>query len=270
MKGKSFTAFYKTCLKVLSVIAIVVLAKTTIERIHWVAISELNFHDVFWGIFFCVFNAITILCFAFLFFFPDKLPLYAMVSLIYGLANILNSKQNGEVGIGFSMLLLFFLSLWVQGFFKTHRKLKICLSIVFFILILLCNLFFGFKVFESILIYVLGYCLIFFVIILMFSKYQIESTHSILGRKILDLRKYVADGTLSDRDVKWLKQILNNEKYSSIAKESAVAEGTMRNKMRAIFKIIGVTDRKQFLTIYTDALVITTQEEFQAWKDTLI
>ena len=107
-------------------------------------------------------------------------------------------------------------------------------------------------------------------IILIFAKYQLESKHSILGRKILDLRKYMTDGSLNDRDVVWLKMILNGDKYSAIANETSVAEGTMRNRIREVFKILGVTDKKQFITIYDEALVITTQEEFQAWKDTLV
>ena len=104
----------------------------------------------------------------------------------------------------------------------------------------------------------------------MLTKHFIESKHSIMGRKILDLRKYISDGSLNDRDVVWLKMILNRDKYSAIANQTSVAEGTMRNRIREVFKIIGVTDKKQFLTIYDEALVITTQEEFQAWKDTLV
>ncbi|MBO4321049.1 MAG: hypothetical protein J5857_11350 [Treponema sp.] len=135
---------------------------------------------------------------------------------------------------------------------------------------MLTNLRFGFEVFISSFCHVIGYTLIFSVIILMFVKFILEEKHSIMGQKILDLRKPVSEGLIKDRDVKWLKQILNGDKYSAIAIESAVSDGTMRNRIREVFKIIGVTDKKQFTSIYSDALVISTQEEFQSWKDTLV
>ncbi len=132
-------------------------------------------------------------------------------------------------------------------------------------------LLYNINVFERVLRYILGYSLIFAVIILMISKFFIESKYSTLsGRKILDLRDKISNGLLKERDIKWLKQILNGEKYSVIARESAVSDGTMRNRIMEVFKIIGTSDKKQFIAIYSDALIISTKEEFQAWKDTLV
>ena len=191
-----------------------------------------------------------------------------MISIAYAIPNLLSDPQN--VGIGFFMFILVVISLYVQDFFKKWRKTKICCISICFIFIMFLNLLYGFEIFEEKLFDVIGYSLILLVIIFILVKYQLDSNYSIMGRKILDLRKYLSSGTLNDRDVVWLKMILNGDKYSVIARETSVAEGTMRNRIREVFKILGVSDKKQFVTIYDEALVITTQEEFQAWKDTLI
>ncbi len=264
MKAKSFSILYKSAIKVLSIVAIVVLVRGTVWNIFTFYEQPRNFS----ALFFIVLNILTALCFVFLYFRPDKLSLFAMISIVYSIPNLIAKQEN--VGIGYFMFMLFVMSLYVLNFFKRWKRTKICCVCVCFIFIMLVNLIHGFELFEEKFFDVLGYSIILLVIILMLLKYQLESKHSVLGHKILDLRKHIEDGSISDRDVKWLKQILNREKYSSIANESAVADGTMRNRIREVFKIIGVTDKRQFVTIYDEALVITTQEEFQAWKDTLV
>lgn len=265
----TFSSFYRLILRILSVVAIITLLYGAIRNFIYLkdTMGTLTRHIFFSSLFFAILNIITVVCFFILLFRPDKLAPLSMVSIFYGIPNLID---NGDVAIGYFMLILFCLSLFVQGFFKKRIAFKICLMLICFIALMFTNLRFGFHAFLDSFVYVIGYTLIFFVIILMFTKYQLEYNHSIIGQKLLDLRKPVAEGLLKARDVKWLKQILNGDKYSAIASESAVSDGTMRNRIREVFKVIGVTDRKQFLTIYDGAIVITTQQEFEEWKNTLV
>ena len=264
MKKISFSSFYEKTVRILSSVAIIVLLRGAIWNIIALKQTPKTIEDIA----FTIINLITIFCFGILIIKPNKLSFCALISIVFALPNLL--LKSGNIGIGFFMFVLFIMSLYAQDFFKKWKRTKICCIILSFVLIMLINLIYGFEVFEEKLFDVVGYSLIVLVIILIFTKYQLESKHSIMGRKILDLRKYISDGSLNDRDVMWLKMILNRDKYSAIANQTSVAEGTMRNRIREVFKIIGVTDKKQFLTIYDEALVITTQEEFQAWKDTLV
>lgn len=264
MKTFSFSSFYAKAVRILSFIAIIVLIRGAVQNL--LALKHVPVTP--WIVIFISLNLITAFCFGILLVKPEKLAFCATISIVYAILNLILSPP--DMGIGFFMFILFLVSLYAQDFFKKWKRTKICCIILSFVLIMLINLIYGFEVFEEKLFDVVGYSLIVLVIILIFAKYQLESKHSIMGRKILDLRKYMTDGSLNDRDVMWLKMILNRDKYSAIANQTSVAEGTMRNRIREVFKIIGVTDKKQFLTIYDEALVITTQEEFQAWKDTLV
>ena len=264
MKTKSFLTFYKLSFRFISPIAVIVLIKGIVNQIIDINTINIEFQEKLISYFVIILNTVTASCFILLFFNPDKLPLFSLVSFGYGASNLIAPGSDGEIGIGFSMLLLGFSALWFRGFFKKKKTIKILFFIFLLLLLLVMNLLYNINVFERVLRYILGYSLIFAVIILMISKFFIESKYSTLsGRKILDLRD-------KERDIKWLKQILNGEKYSVIARESAVSDGTMRNRIMEVFKIIGTSDKKQFIAIYSDALIISTKEEFQAWKDTLV
>ncbi len=271
MKTKSFLTFYKLSFRFISPIAVIVLIKGIVNQIIDINTINIEFQEKLISYFVIILNTVTASCFILLFFNPDKLPLFSLVSFGYGASNLIAPGSDGEIGIGFSMLLLGFSALWVRGFFKKKKTIKILFFIFLLLLLLVMNLLYNINVFERVLRYILGYSLIFAVIILMISKFFIESKYSTLsGRKILDLRDKISNGLLKERDIKWLKQILNGEKYSVIARESAVSDGTMRNRIMEVFKIIGTSDKKQFIAIYSDALIISTKEEFQAWKDTLV
>ena len=268
-KNPSFSIIYKHVLRIASIVAIVVLARGIVTNILSIINIDTPNSERPGSIFFCCINTFALVCFVILLIKPDKLTLFSIISFIYGISNLIGT-DGIEVGIGYLMFVLGTVALYVRGFFKNYRRIKICILLILFIAPVVSNIFLGIDVFEKILFYILGYTIILSLTIIILLKYLIESKQAVPGQKILDLRKPVADGLLTERDADWLKKILNGEKYSSIAKESAVAEGTMRNKIRSIFKTINVTDRKQFLAIYDKALVISTQEEFQAWKDTLV
>ncbi|MBO4321050.1 MAG: hypothetical protein J5857_11355 [Treponema sp.] len=115
--GKSkmtFTVFYKIILRVLSIAAIIVLLYGAVTNIICLKESIENRHDFFMRIFFIIANIITAAFFIFLFFKPEKLVPCSMVSIIYAIPNLID---NGSIGIGYFMLILFCLSLYIQGFF---------------------------------------------------------------------------------------------------------------------------------------------------------
>lgn len=65
--------------------------------------------------------------------------------------------------------------------------------------------------------------------------------------KKLDIKEY---SDLKLRDAKWLIEILNNKKYQYIATEYNITLGAVKNRMKIIFKTLGVGDKQGFLNKY--------------------
>lgn len=83
------------------------------------------------------------------------------------------------------------------------------------------------------------------IVVFMFEK--IEKEKSLYGGKSI---WFIKVSRIIWRRKKLLEQVSSDKKYSSIAAETNQAEGTIKNKMRKIFKKIGYADRISLLADY--------------------
>lgn len=65
----------------------------------------------------------------------------------------------------------------------------------------------------------------------------------------LDIQK-IAE--LNKRDAEWLADIINGEKYESLAIKYHMSLGSVKNRLKVIFDEIGVGDKQGFLNKYSD------------------
>ncbi len=74
------------------------------------------------------------------------------------------------------------------------------------------------------------------------------SLHSIEDKK-LNLASYYK---LTERDCRILQKIQNGEKYSIIAKEVNITEGSLKNRLHFVFSTMETGDKQGFLSYYDD------------------
>lgn len=85
------------------------------------------------------------------------------------------------------------------------------------------------------------------------------SFHLSLGKliftsdKVLDLSAFP---DLTIRDIEWIKLILKEIKYETIARKYNLSEGTVKNNFARIFKILNVGDRIHFMAVYGGCKVL--------------
>lgn len=58
------------------------------------------------------------------------------------------------------------------------------------------------------------------------------------------------------RDAEWIELILRETKYETIARKYNLSEGTVKNNFARIFRILNVSDRIHFLSVYGGCKVI--------------
>ena len=61
---------------------------------------------------------------------------------------------------------------------------------------------------------------------------------------------------LTIRDAEWIELILRETKYETIARKYNLSEGTVKNNFARIFRILNVSDRIHFLSVYGGCKVI--------------
>lgn len=71
--------------------------------------------------------------------------------------------------------------------------------------------------------------------------------------KILDLSAFP---DLTIRDTEWIELILKETKYETIARKYNLSEGTVKNNFARIFKILNVSDRIHFMSVYGGCKVL--------------
>lgn len=178
--------------------------------------------------------------------FPYKLESIAIFAFIHSGALLYTDPLN------ILSVLMFFLgivSLYYRGLLKRQRTLKISLLIVGGLTILLSNLRFGKIIFLQTLedkIICMLVCFLLFIFIIM-GRNQMLKTNP-----VLDLSAYKE---LTDRDKEWIELALSQEKYDNIARKYNLSPNYVKNRMRIIFKILGVPDRLALLATYSGYII---------------
>ena len=142
------------------------------------------------------------------------------------------------------------LLLWIRGFFKTHRTLKILALVLVYIIPLLFNLRLGWNTFAVQLFDILQIILITFSTI--FILYEYLKTQSPKD-KVLNIADYPET---TERDAKWLELVQQGTKYEAIAIDYELTLGTVQNRLNKIYHILETGDRIGFLSIYSNAKIV--------------
>ncbi len=191
-----------------------------------------------------IINFLALILFAIIAIVPRKFGLTAYIAFMYAL-DIIPTEPENLMGP-----LMFFLGiclLAVRGFFKDKRKLKICILFLIYMGAMMLNLRLGFGRFLHFCIFQAGGILVLALIVFFVHNYDVDTL--MFQDKKLNLASYPG---LDIRDCDILQRIQKKEKYSSIARDIALSEGALKNRLHFVFKTLGVGDRNGFLTYYSD------------------
>ena len=177
--------------------------------------------------------------------FPAKIEFIALVSFVYSveILILIPLKQNC---LSFMLYILTCAILFSRGYFRKKRFLKVGSAIILFFALFASQLRFGLSVLIESIIMLAEFSFSLFLILLFYYLYLRNQGKSPI-EKILDLSQFTE---LSDRDMEWIELILQETKYSTIANQYNLTEGTVKNRMRFIFKTLDVSDRIGFMATY--------------------
>lgn len=194
-----------------------------------------------------IFGTPSLIILLFIFFHPERLSLFVPSLFYFG---IVNSIANSNPAFAIILFELGILILWIRGFFKTNKAIKITVIIVIYLVSLLSALRFGWKEFYPNLIEAIQILLITGSTI--FLLYEYLKTQAVKD-KILNLAEY---SELTERDSKWLELVQQGTKYEVIAIDYKLTLGTVQNRLNKIYRILETGDRIGFLSIYSNAKIV--------------
>lgn len=185
-------------------------------------------------------NFFSLGCFIYLAFNPLHFRGYCLLFYVYGLGNLLD---NGNI-LGFLCIILCYVFFYITDFFKTHRVVKI-IAIAIPPLVMLGTQFFrmGLVFFLISVMHILGSIFITALIAMVFYPRlrELDSHRTV---------KYINPADCSEQELSWLQQVLAGAKYITIANEAHVSESKIKARMLELYKLLGVYDRTEFLTMY--------------------
>lgn len=239
----------KRIFRLISISAIVILLLATIHGVISNGFS--NKKDVFWF----VLNCVNICLFCILFILPTKIEILALIAFSYSVVILISEPRNP---MGEMMYYLAIMFLYARGFYVRHKKVKNVITIIVFVCLILTEIRFGFDVFLRAIIEIFGFSLILGIIVFFSNTYFSNLFETKLDMHKLYLQKYPE---LKPRDAIWLTKILNGEKYDSIAAEENLSSGTVKNRLKYIFEILEVGDRRGFLARYFGYEIFYTETD---------
>lgn len=151
-----------------------------------------------------------------------------------------------EKPMGFFMFILSCAVLFARGHFRKHRWPKVGIAAVIFFGLFSTEIRFGVEKYFRSLVALSAYVFVIALIIFFYYMY-LRNVGKSPVEKFLDLSQFKE---LTERDKEWLRLIQKETKYITIAKQYSISEGTVKNRMRCIFKILDVSDRIGFMATY--------------------
>ena len=211
------------------------------------AVYDVFFLHDYLCIFGLIFGPLSLVILAFIIAKPEKLALF-VPSLLY--FSITNSIGNSNPAFPVIFIELAALLLWVRGFFRCHKALKITCLLLLYLIPFFSGLRFGKEVFlervyDTIQIIPLTFCIIY----ILFEYLKAQAPKD----KILNLAEYPET---TERDAKWLSLVQQGVKYEAIAIDYELTLGTVQNRLNKIYHILETGDRIGFLSIYSNAEIV--------------
>ena len=211
------------------------------------AVYDVFFLQDYPCIFGLIFGPVSLVILAFIIAKPEKLALF-VPSLLY--FSITNSIGNSNPAFPVIFIELAALLLWVRGYFRCHKALKITGLLLLYLLPFFSGLRFGKEIFfnriyDTIQIIPLTFCIIF----ILFEYLKAQAPKD----KVLNLAEYPET---TDRDAKWLTLVQQGVKYEAIAIDYELTLGTVQNRLNKIYHLLETGDRIGFLSIYSNAEIV--------------
>lgn len=240
MKNFIYSKKIKVSIKIVSVIAILILALVNFLRLVNLLLGKVKTDFYFWSV--VISNFLVMSLFVFVFIYPHKFSLIALACLFYAVS-IIPYEQFNPMGVLMFDLAMVILN--IRGFFRAHAKIKVALFILLLIALHLPILRFGPISLMTAFIESIGFSFVFFMGI--FFAYGYASRNA-PEEKILNIAKYEG---LKESDADMLRRVLDNQQYKVIAIDLQKSEGTIRNRLNKVYDILGVADRVGFITTFT-------------------
>lgn len=179
----------------------------------------------------------------FLIFVPTQFWLFGAMAIIYSATVFIDQPQNN---MGILIFWVGILVLALTGFFSKKGKIKTISFSTLFILLILSEIRFGIQTFA---VSLFSKSLFFFTVtLILLISFRLSLGKLIFtSDKILDLSAFP---DLTMRDTEWIELILQETKYETIARKYNLSEGTVKNNFARIFKILNVSDRIHFMSVY--------------------
>lgn len=231
-------------IRIISLLAIIILVISNTRKVEFLGLEESVKFNLF--LFAFVVNCISIILFFLLVIFPTRVEILSLVASLYGITTILFEPSNN---IGILMCGLSIMSLYARGMFNKHKRIKEVIVFIVLIILIFSELRFGKEIFINCFFEKLAYIFVFLLCLFFMKAYifDIFETNSLDCK--LDIQKFPE---LKKRDAEWLIEIINGEKYESIAIDYHMSLGSVKNRFKVIFNEIGVGDKKGFLNKYSD------------------
>lgn len=238
--SKKARAFFR----VVSIIAVCILICSTTYRIASIGLSQLL--STWDGVSLVAQNVLSALLLLFVAISPNKFGLISIVTFLYALVIIVFDINNP---MGMLMYFLGVFTLMARGFLNKNKKKKLIIFALIYIVLNFTKIRFGMDVFASEIINVLGYSFVMtmsYFFLQFFFRCENEDEEK---NHILDLSIYPE---LKKRDADWLFCVQKKIKYETIAIESQMNIGSVKNRMKVVFDVLQVGDKTGFLNKYSD------------------
>lgn len=191
-----------------------------------------------------VINLISLFFFIFTSILPHRLGSLSFIAYIYA-TFIIPIEPENYMGI-----LMYFLGtalLMVRGFFKKQKKVKIYILYLFLFALNLTHLRYGFLTFLDYFVKSLGGILVLCLYTFFLQAHYINTL--VYEDKKLNIASYPK---LTERDCRILQRIQKGEKYSVIARDENITEGSLKNRLHFVFSTMETGDKQGFLSYYDD------------------
>ena len=221
-------------IRIISSLSIILLVLSSVFEVY--KLLYLEEFSTFFSIFGLALNTAAIILCSILIIFPARIGILSILSFAYTIWIMYLEPTNI---ITIFLLYLTFIFLIVRGFYSRHKTIKIFFSTLIALAFFLYPLTLGFTIFLSTFLQniIFSFCLLFVYILL--RAYSTKAK----PEKVLKISDY---DSLSKRDYEWLLQIQNGEKYEVLAIEYNLSVGSVKNRLKNIYKILDVSDRTEF------------------------
>lgn len=207
-----------------------------------------------WKYFTVLLNFLVILLLIIVSVFPTKIGILSIVCFIYAVIIIVFEPENQIGG-------LLFLSgvelLHLRGFFLKKKFLKNTIAFVAYMILVLTEIRFGFSMFLSVFFDKIAYLILMFINLFCSIFYY----HFYYEKRIQDTLRIKDFPELNKRDTQWLLMTQAHKTYKEIAREYKLKEGTVRNRMNYIYKILECGDKIGFMNNFGNYKILFEEAE---------